>query len=474
MATAKTVYICSQCGHQTPRWYGKCPGCDSWNTLEEELQKPIASGAKAKPTLQSGVAGQTLPLAQVRVDDTLRYATGMSELDRVLGGGLVKGSVVLLGGEPGIGKSTLMLQICDTLARQGEVLYISGEESPGQLRLRADRLKVQGENLVILSDTDCETIAATVHARKPAVVIVDSVQTLTLSGIPSAAGSLAQVRECTAALLQLAKSLQIPFFLVGHVNKEGAIAGPKVLEHIVDTVLRFEGDRHLPYRILRAVKNRFGSTNEIGVFSMEEQGLSAVQNPSAMLLQGRPERVSGSAIACVMEGSRPILAEVQALVAKTAYANPRRMSDGLEFNRLALLLAVLEKRGGFYMSGLDVYLNVVGGLRVDDPAVDLPALLALWSNLRDIALPQQMAAFGEVGLAGEIRSVPNARQRVEELKRLGFTHCLLPQACLASLQGFQGITLVGVNNLNQAFGMLSSKKTDHGRQASEPPAPHQI
>lgn len=450
-AKIKTSFICSECGFESPRWYGKCPSCADWNTLEEVShlpEKPAAPPAAAMlRQLETGISR----LSAVDCDAEIRRDTGLRELNRVLGGGVVDGSVVLLSGDPGIGKSTLLLQVCETLCKTQTVLYVAGEESPRQIKLRAQRLNVDSENLYVAAVTDIETVLHTIGHIKPQVVMVDSIQTMNRSDISSSSGSVTQVRECTQVLLRAAKSLEIPVFLVGHVNKDGGIAGPKVLEHMVDVVLYFEGERQFAYRILRAVKNRFGSTNEIGVFEMGENGLSDVENPSLMLLSGRPVGVSGTCVACVMEGSRPILAEVQALVSKTGFGTPRRMTTGFDFNRAALLIAVLEKRAGYFFGNLDAYINIVGGLRLDEPAADLPVALALVSNLLDKPVPEYMAAFGEIGLAGEVRAVPHIQQRINECIRLGFTKLILPKNAIKGIIAPDGVELVPVSNISQAL-----------------------
>lgn len=451
MAKSKSIYICSECGQEYPKWNGRCNACGAWNTLEETIVQKSSSGA-VRP------AG-TLSLNSINsmsFRDEPRYPTGMKELDRVLGGGLVKGSLVLLGGDPGIGKSTLLLQICNSLAQDKTVLYISGEESERQIKLRADRLGVNADGLYISACTDCDTIIAGVKENRPDVVIIDSIQTMKIEEIQSVPGSLVQVRECTSAFMQMAKSLDISVFLVGHVNKDGGIAGPKVLEHIVDTVLYFEGDKQLSYRILRSAKNRFGSTNEIGVFEMQDKGLVQVENPSAMLLSGRPAGVSGITVLCTMEGTRPILAEVQALVSKTGFAAPRRVSAGFDYSRLCVLLAVLEKRTGYIFGAHDVYINIIGGLRIDEPASDLAVTLALYSGLCDKPIGEDVAVFGEVGLGGEIRAVSHIRERVREAARMGFEKCIVPKSSLKSLDKSEnyGISIYGAANLKQAFKVI--------------------
>ena len=448
----KTVYVCSECGYESPKWCGKCPSCEQWNTMTETVVAPSAPA----PVQRAGHVAGALSLGAIETKGEIRYHTGLKELDRVLGGGVVKGAVMLLGGDPGIGKSTLMLQICDSLSDQGlRILYVSGEESQRQLKLRAERLQVKGERLSVMAETDVESIVEYIRTGQNDIVIIDSIQTMNLAGMNSSPGSVPQVRESTSALLRVAKQMDIPVFIVGHVNKDGAIAGPKVLEHIVDAVLTFEGERNLPYRILRAAKNRYGSTNEIGVFEMCDRGLAEVENPSMMLLSGRPKNVSGTCIACVMEGSRPILAEVQGLVTPTAFGNPRRMATGFDYNRLNLMLAVLEKRAGYFFSNLDTYLNVVGGLRLDEPAADLTVALALTSSLKDAPVPEDVLAFGEVGLAGEIRSVGHAAARVAEAERLGFRRCILPASNLKNMktQG-RSIEIIGVRTVRQAFEAL--------------------
>lgn len=451
----RDTYVCSQCGYETPKWYGKCPGCGQWNTLEQHIAEPVfavAGGTKKVRVDAGGRQGSLYNINSVDIDDEIRFQTGVNELDRVLGGGIVKGSLVLLGGDPGIGKSTLLLQICEYLGRSLKILYVSGEESVRQIKLRANRLQVHSENLYLLANTDVETIANTIVANRPDIVMVDSIQTMSIEKIQSSPGSIMQVRESTNAFLHIAKSEDIPIIIVGHVNKDGAIAGPKVLEHIVDAVLHFEGDRNQSYRILRAVKNRFGSTNEIGVFEMLDVGLQEVENPSEMMLSGRPENASGTCVACVMEGSRPMLAEVQGLVSKTAFGNPRRTATGFDYNRMALILAVLEKRCGYFFANLDAYVNVVGGLRLDEPAADLSIALALISSLRDKPIAHDVLAFGEIGLTGEVRSVNNIVPRVKEAQRLGFRKCIVPRQSLKALAAVEltEIDVVGVSTILQA------------------------
>lgn len=455
MAKLKTVYVCSACNTSFSKWNGKCPACGEWNTLEESVIDVGLSKSGQKSLSSVGamnMASQVKTLANIDVDDEIRYSTGASELDRVLGGGLVKGSLVFLGGEPGIGKSTLLLQICSYIGQEHTILYVSGEESVKQVKLRADRLGVTTGNLLLISMTDVESICETVKSVKPGVVIIDSIQTMNLNGIDSSPGSITQVRECTNVFMHLAKDLDTPIFLVGHVNKDGAIAGPKVMEHIVDTVLFFEGDRHQSYRMLRSVKNRFGSTNEIGVFEMVEDGLKQVDNPSEIFLSGRPLGVSGSCISCIMEGTRPILAEIQALVTKTIFSNPRRTSTGFDYNRLSIILAVLEKRVGLIYSTSDVYVNVVGGFRLDEPAADLAVAISLYSSLSDIPINEGIAAFGEIGLGGEIRNVSNISQRLKEAQRLGFKKCIIPKIALKQIDTSKyDIKIVPVSNIQTAL-----------------------
>lgn len=394
------------------------------------------------------------PLSQISADAEKRWSTGLKEFDRVLGGGIVPGGLMLIGGDPGIGKSTLLLQICEHLGKKHNVLYVSGEESQRQIKLRADRLNVNTENLYILCETNADSVIEHIRSDKPGLVIIDSIQTMSLEDISSSPGSVTQVRECTSAIMRAAKSEDIPVFIVGHVNKDGAIAGPKVMEHIVDCVLYFEGDRNTSYRLLRCMKNRYGSTNEIGVFEMRDTGLSEVQNPSMMLLSGRPLNVSGTCVACTMEGTRPLLAEVQGLVCPTGFGNPRRMATGFDYNRLSLLLAVLEKRAGYFFSNFDAYINVVGGLRLDEPAADMPVALSLISSLKDVAVSGDVVAFGEIGLAGEVRSVSNAEARIGEAVRLGFKKILLPYQNLKNLPKHPEVELLGVKMLNEAFDLL--------------------
>ena len=449
MAKTKTVFFCTACGNETPKWMGRCPSCGAFNTMEEHIEKPATPGrAKSAPV---GISRQPQRLSQVDSGAELRFSTGMGELDRVLGGGAVEGSLVLVGGAPGIGKSTLLLQICSSLCRGRSVLYVSGEESERQLKLRAQRLQVDEDGLYILSETRLTDILEAVGETKPDILIVDSIQTLYSETSESAPGSISQVKDCTMALMQLSKTEGLTVFVVGHINKDGNIAGPKVLEHMVDCVLYFEGDSNSSYRLLRAAKNRFGSTNEIGVFEMCDTGLIEVPNPSQMLLDGRPEGASGTCVACVMEGTRPVLAEVQALVSKTSFNVPRRTADGFDFNRSALLLAVAEKRAGLKLSMFDAYINVIGGLRLDEPGADLPVVLAVASSYRDMPIADDLVAIGEVGLTGEIRSVIHMNQRLAEVVRLGFKKCIIPKNGSEKLEIPAGLTVYCVKNLREAI-----------------------
>lgn len=449
----KALYVCAQCGHESQKWYGCCPACGEWNTMSEEVRS-VQTASKASPAKKAGVFSHAAKLSEIETTDSdHRYKTGLGELDRVLGGGIVKGSLVLLSGDPGIGKSTILLQICERVGDTLEILYVSGEESAHQIKLRAERLGVSTPSLSILCETDVQAIVECIHNSKPGLVIIDSIQTMCIDELSSSPGSVTQVRESTNLLMRAAKSLNIPLFLVGHVNKDGNIAGPKVLEHIVDAVLYFEGDRNLSYRILRAVKNRYGSTNEIGVFEMMDKGLVEVENPSMTMIAGRPKNTSGTCVACLMEGTRPILAEVQGLVSQTGFGNPRRMTTGFDYNRLSMLLAVLEKKAGYFFGNMDAYVNVVGGLKLDEPASDLSVALALVSSLKDMPVRDDAIAFGEIGLGGEIRSVNACSQRIREAARLGFARCVVPQYNLKSVSSelLSQIEVVGVRNIRQAF-----------------------
>lgn len=447
MAKEKTVFICRECGREYPKWTGKCLSCGAWNSLEETtpISLPSSKSAPSKPLEYSRIT-------EIPEDSEVRWSTGVSELDRVLGGGLVKGSLVLIGGDPGIGKSTLLLQICGNMGNEHTILYVSGEESERQLSLRAKRLGVNAENLFISSCNSCESIIRAVCENKPEAVVIDSIQTITSDALSSSAGSIVQVRECTGAFMRMAKSEEIPVFIVSHVNKDGGIAGPKIMEHIVDTVLYFEGDKQLSFRILRAVKNRFGSTNEIGVFSMDDDGLREVGNPSETMLSGREKNVSGSTVLCAVEGTRPILAEIQALAAKSGFTNARRVATGFDLNRLYMLIAVLEKRAGFVLAGLDVYVNIVGGLKIDEPAADLAVAAALWSAVTGKVAPYDTVMFGEIGLGGELRAVSRARERVKEAERLGFKRVIMPKNSLKNIDS--NIEIIGARTINEAFKAL--------------------
>ena len=449
---AKTVFYCTECGNETPKWQGRCPACGAWNTVVERPAEHIPrKGGPARGTSGIGVPlSRPKSMEEVEVTDELRFRTGMGELDRVLGGGAVRGSLVLVGGAPGIGKSTLMLQICDNLCRFAKVLYVSGEESERQIKLRAQRLNVAGEGLYLLSETNLEHVLDAVHSLQPDVLIVDSIQTLYHGDISSGPGSISQVKECTMSLMQLAKGEGITVFVIGHVNKEGSIAGPKVLEHMVDCVLYFEGERQMAYRILRAAKNRFGATNEIGVFEMADAGLTEVPNPSEALLAGRPTDAPGTCVTCVMEGVRPVLAEVQALVVPSSLGNPRRVSNGVDYNRAMLLLAVLEKRGGLMLSGCDAADLVHIGIA----AADLAAMIAFASSFRDRPVPSDLAAIGEIGLTGELRAVSALGQRLSEVRRLGFTKCLIPKRVQGKLSVPEGLDVIRVANIREALAAI--------------------
>ncbi|MCF2670383.1 MAG: DNA repair protein RadA [Butyricicoccus sp.] len=424
----KTLFLCSDCGYESPKWFGKCPSCGAWNTMSEFKVQPETATRGVLPSDGRGRI-QNKPVLLDDIDTTSedRFHSGIGELDRVLGGGAVHGSFVLVGGEPGIGKSTLLLQMCQEMCKAAKVLYVSGEESLRQIKLRARRLDVRSSNLFVLAETDMDEIVQETDLLKPDILIVDSIQTVYRRDLTAAPGGTTQIKECAMSLMQYAKRNSVTIFIVGHVNKEGTLAGPKILEHMVDCVLYFEGERTGPFRCLRAAKNRFGSTNEIGVFEMSDRGLLEVQNPSAAMLAGHPTGASGNCIACVMEGTRPLLAEVQALVAKTQFGgSPRRTAAGVDYNRMVLLLAILEKRAGLFLSGSDAYVNVVGGMRLDEPAADLPMLLAIASSFRDKPLPEGVMSFGEVGLTGELRAVSSAAQRIQEAYRLGFHTCIMP------------------------------------------------
>ena len=449
----KTLFYCTECGNETPKWAGKCPACGAWNTIVEQPEPAVSakSGGRSGGSRNRLAAPKAQPVTELDSDEEIRFPTGMGELDRVLGGGAVKGSLVLVGGAPGIGKSTLMLQICSKLCEFSKVLYVSGEESTHQLKLRARRLQVDSASLYVLSETGLDEVLGAVEAEKPDVLIVDSIQTLCREDLDSPAGSVSQVKECTMTLMHLAKSQGITVFVIGHVNKEGSIAGPKVLEHMVDCVLYFEGDRHTTHRILRAAKNRFGATNEIGVFEMRNEGLVQVENPSELLLSGRPDDAPGTCVTCVMEGMRPVLAEIQALVVSSSGTNPRRTSNGFDYNRAAMLLAVLEKRGGLKVSACDAYINIIGGLWLEEPAADLGAVVAIASSYLDRPVPGDMVAIGEVGLTGELRTVTQLSQRVSEARRLGFRRCLIPAHGAESLRVPEGLDVIPARNIGEAI-----------------------
>lgn len=457
MAKAKkTAFFCQECGYESPKWMGQCPGCKQWNTFVEET---VVTGQGKTAGVGNVVrkAADPIPLSQVEIHEEERLCTGIKELDRVLGGGIVGGSLTLVGGDPGIGKSTLLLQVCRNLAQKTQVLYISGEESLKQIKLRAQRIGAFSDRLLLLCETNLDVIRQTIEKRRPDVVIIDSIQTMFHEEVASAPGSVSQVREATGVFLQIAKGLGVSIFIVGHVTKDGSVAGPRVLEHMVDTVLYFEGDRHASYRILRGVKNRFGSTNEIGVFEMCEEGLVEVANPSEFMLNGRPEGASGSVVACSMEGTRPILIEIQALVCKSSFGLPRRTAAGTDTNRVNLLMAVLEKRLGMHLSDSDAYVNIAGGIKMNEPAIDLGILLAIVSSFRDIVIDDKTLVFGEVGLSGEVRAVSMAEQRVQEARKLGFTTIILPSVNMKSVQNITDICLIPVETIRDAVNFLMKK-----------------
>ena len=452
MAKKKTVFFCTECGNESLKWAGRCPACGAWNTVVEQEIQPVNRGARSGVGRNSGFHSvKAVSLTEIDTTEEVRFLTGMGELDRVLGGGGVKGSLALVGGAPGVGKSTLMLQICGSLCRENQVLYVSGEESVRQLKLRAQRLGVASANLLVLSETELEDVLQSVSEEEPDILIVDSIQTLYNGALDSPPGSITQVKDCTMALMQLAKGRDITVFVIGHVNKEGSIAGPKVLEHMVDCVLYFEGEQHSSCRILRAAKNRFGATNEIGVFEMLDNGLKEVENPSQMLLSGRPDGAPGTCVTCVMEGIRPVLAEIQALLAPAPYGSARRSSNGFDYNRASMLLAVLEKRGGLKVSACDAYLNIIGGLTLDEPAADLAAALALASSYLDRPIAPDLAAIGEVGLTGELRVVNNLDQRLSEVRRLGFRRCVIPRRKGKAAEGPEGLQVVEAANIGEAI-----------------------
>lgn len=448
MAKAKkSVYFCQNCGHEETKWLGQCPACREWNTFVEEKVTPVSA-----KTVKERRETRVVTLSGIKTDEDDRMLTGIEELDRVLGGGIVKGSLVLVGGDPGIGKSTLLLQVCQRLSSAGrKLLYISGEESLKQIKLRANRMGEFTENLYLLCETSLDVIRGIIEQQKPDMVVIDSIQTMYNEEVASAPGSVSQVRESTNIFMQLAKGLNISIFIVGHVTKEGTVAGPRVLEHMVDTVLYFEGDRHASYRILRGVKNRFGSTNEIGVFEMRKEGLVEVKNPSEFMLSGKPEHASGSVVACAMEGTRPMLMEIQALVCKTSFGMPRRTAAGLDYNRVNLLMAVLEKRLGLPLSNYDAYVNIAGGIRLNEPAADLGIVLAVASSYKNRPIAEDVIVFGEVGLSGEVRAVSMPEQRVAEAKKLGFTTCVIPEVSVKSLGKAEGVRIIGVKSVGEAI-----------------------
>ncbi|MBQ7096007.1 MAG: DNA repair protein RadA [Clostridia bacterium] len=452
MAKTKQVYICTQCGYESPKWYGQCPKCKEWNSMEEEIvqqsPKGIVSGSKTVSVKM---------INEIEGGNEVRFSTGLKELDRVLGGGLVLGSLTLVGGDPGIGKSTLLLQICRFLGEKRSILYVSGEESMSQIKLRADRLKVNSNNLYLACETNVESILSTCRINNPDILIIDSIQTMMCDHVSGTPGSVSQIKEATAAFMHLAKEEGITVFVIGHVTKEGALAGPKVLEHMVDTVLYFEGEKNLNHRILRTVKNRFGSTNEIGVFDMQNDGLIEVDNPSKMFLDGRPEDVPGTCVTCILEGTRPVLAEIQALVSKTAYPVPRRMASGIDFNRMALLIAVLEKRANLTLYNQDAYVNVVGGFKILETAADLAIVLSIASGFSDFEMPGDLIAVGEIGLSGEIRAVSFLEKRIKEAQKLGFKRILVP-ARNKLLHEIEGIEIIKVSSVSQAIYKIRNSK----------------
>ncbi|MBC5684004.1 DNA repair protein RadA [Ruminococcus hominis] len=448
----KTVFFCQNCGHEETKWLGQCPMCKEWNTFVEE--KVIASSVSASVKTDRDIEKKIVALSQVNTDEQKRFQTGMKELDRVLGGGIVPGSLVLVGGDPGIGKSTLLLQVCQKLAKERQVLYISGEESLSQIKLRANRMGDFSDNMKLFCETNLGTIRNVIEKKQPEFVVIDSIQTMYSEEVPSAPGSVSQVRESTNVFMQLAKGLGITIFIVGHVTKEGTVAGPRVLEHMVDTVLYFEGDRHASYRILRGVKNRFGSTNEIGVFEMRQNGLVEVENPSEYMLSGKPENASGSVVACSIEGTRPLLIEIQALVCDTNFGMPRRTATGTDYNRVNLLMAVLEKRIGLHLANCDAYVNIAGGIRMNEPAIDLGIVMAIVSSYKNRPVDERMIVFGEVGLSGEVRAVNMPEQRVAEAKKLGFETCVVPEVSLDMVKGIKGIKIIGVKTINDAMNLI--------------------
>jgi len=467
MAKERTIYVCSECGSETPNWAGKCPACGSWNTLKE--LKITAGRTKNRQVSSSDPEIRPKRIADLSLAEELRFMTGIPELDRVLGGGAVNGSLNLIGGAPGIGKSTLLLQMCGAVASNSVVLYITGEESERQIRLRADRLHVSGDQLYVFAETDLDRIVSAIETVSPNIVIIDSIQTVSDNSVQSTPGSMTQIRECTMRIMRLTKEKGLTVFLIGHITKDGTIAGPKILEHMVDCVLYFEGEQDTSFRILRAVKNRYGSTNEIGVFEMEANGLRCVDNPSEMLLSGRPEHASGTCVTCVMEGTRPILAEIQALVTANPRNNASRRSNGIDYNRSAMILAVLEKRGGLPVANCDTYINVVGGLYLEEPAADLATMLSLASSYLDRPVGDDLAAIGEIGLSGELRQVSALNQRLSEIARLGFKRCMIPAGGRERAEQIPGLQLIPVKNVRQAISVVLGKGE---RQVEK--SPHQV
>ena len=446
----KSIFFCQNCGHEENKWLGQCPACKEWNTFVEEKVTPVKAG-----NMKEQGEAQVVTLSSVSTEEDERVRTGIDELDRVLGGGIVPGSLVLVGGDPGIGKSTLLLQVCQRLSSMNKkVLYISGEESLKQIKLRANRMGSFSDSLYLLCETNLDVIRGVIERQRPDMVVIDSIQTMYNEEVGSAPGSVSQVRESTNILMQLAKGLNISTFIVGHVTKEGTVAGPRVLEHMVDTVLYFEGDRHASYRILRGVKNRFGSTNEIGVFEMQKEGLKEVENPSEFMLSGKPENASGSVVACAIEGTRPMLMEIQALVCWSNFGMPRRTAAGLDYNRVNLLMAVLEKRVGLPLSNYDAYVNIAGGIRLSEPAADLGIVMAIASSYKNKAIAEDTLVFGEVGLSGEVRAVTMPEQRVQEAKKLGFKTCVIPEVSVKTVGKVEGIEIVGVKSVNQAMNLI--------------------
>lgn len=452
MAKSKTIFVCSECGYESPKWLGKCPACNAWNTFyEEKEQKIVGIDGKAKEAAKPKV------LNSVEGKVSIRMQTGYNELDRVLGGGLVKGSLVLVGGEPGIGKSTLILELCNKLSTDGKVLYVSGEESAEQVKLRADRLGITSENIMFLGETDIDAIDAEITGMNPKLVVIDSIQTMYSEDISSAPGTVSQVREITARVMRVCKQNQITTIIIGHVTKDGNIAGPRVLEHMVDTVLYIEGERYFSYRIVRSVKNRFGSTNEVGMFEMRNEGMCEVKNPSSILISEGNDKYSGSVIVCTIEGTRPLLVEIQALTTMSVYGIPKRTANGVDFNRLALLIAVLEKRANLAIGNQDVYLNVVSGMKISEPAIDLGIALVVSSSFKNISIPKDIAVIGEVGLTGEIRSVNLIDKRLKEIERLGFKKCLIPENNKKNLKESYNLDIIGVKNINDALRAVGIK-----------------